>query len=98
MSMDRMSGTGRSARAALCGGLDKELDVTVDALSSAEEDTVGKTGDEKRGDWFRKSTSAPGKCDFGKYVRHGLSNVLGCKQKSAGLMLRSEQQWSCAFH
>jgi hypothetical protein len=31
----------------LCGDLDKELDVTVDALSSAEEDTVGKTGDEK---------------------------------------------------
>jgi hypothetical protein len=42
MSIDRMSGTGRSGRAAVCGGLDKELDVIVVALSSAEEDTVGK--------------------------------------------------------
>jgi hypothetical protein len=54
-----MSGTGRSGRAAVCGGLNKELDIIVETLSSAEEDTVGKTGDEKRGDRFRKSTSTP---------------------------------------
>lgn len=86
MSIDRMSGTGRSGRAAVCGGLNKELDCTVEALPSAEEDTVGK-----RGDRFRKSTSAPEKCDFGECMTHDPSSVLGCKQKCAELMLRSEQ-------
>lgn len=42
MSIDRMSGTGRSGRAAVCSGLDKELYLIVEALPSAEEDTVGK--------------------------------------------------------
>jgi len=42
MSIDRMSGNGRSGRAAVCGGLDKELDFVVEALPSAEEDTVRK--------------------------------------------------------
>jgi hypothetical protein len=42
MSIDRMSGTGRSGRAAVCGGLDKEMDFIVEASPSAEQDTVGK--------------------------------------------------------
>jgi hypothetical protein len=83
MSIDRMWGTGRSGRAAVCGGLDEELHF-IEALPSAEEDKVGK-----RGGRFRKSTSAPVKCDFGECMRHDdPSNVLGCEQKCADFMLR----------
>jgi len=91
MSIDRMSGTGRSGRAAICGSLDKELDLIVDALPSAEEDTVGKPVTKNEATGFVNRLQRLKKIYFGECVRRDLSNVLGCKQKSADLMVRSEQ-------